>query len=160
MPRPSKNSPSFAKVPYTVSHTLYFWSQLLPATANEYGVSDLTDPADNLYAGTMHLLWLQDYFKDYIQDPDQKTKFVLAAYNVGHGHVMDAIRLTDKFGGDSQNWSEVSDFLLKKSNSKYYNDEVVQFGYCRGIEPVTYVSTIYGIYESYVALFPDDLSAN
>lgn len=132
--------------------------QLLPATAEEYGVRDLTDPADNLYAGTMHLKWLQDYFEEYVDDPFQRTKFVLAAYNVGHGHVMDAIRLTSKFGGDPQSWEEVSDFLLKKSNSKYYNDEVVQFGYCRGIEPVTYVSSIHAIYESYMALLPDQLN--
>lgn len=134
--------------------------QLLPATAEEYGVQDLTDPADNLFAGTMHLKWLQDYFADYIEDPKQKTKFVLAAYNVGHGHVMDAVRLTNKYGGDPQDWSEVSDFLLKKSSSRYYNDEVVQFGYCRGIEPVTYVSTIHAIYESYMALFPEEESIN
>ena len=95
-----------------------------------------------------------------MEDPKQKTKFVLAAYNVGHGHVVDAIRLTNKYGGDPQNWSEVSEFLLKKSNSKYYNDEVVQFGYCRGIEPVTYVSTILAIYESYVALLPEEIAIN
>ncbi len=134
--------------------------QLLPATADEYGVKDLTDPAENLFAGTMHLKWLQNYFDDYVEDPVQKTKFVLAAYNVGHGHVVDAIRLTNKYGGDPQDWNEVSDFLLKKSNSKYYNDEVVQFGYCRGIEPVTYVSTIYAIYESYVALLPEEIVVN
>lgn len=134
--------------------------QLLPATAEEYGVMDLTDPAQNLFAGTMHLKWLQDYFDPYIEDQAQRTKFVLAAYNVGHGHVMDAIRLTHKYGGNSQDWNEVSDYLLKKSSSKYFNDEVVQFGYCRGIEPVTYVSTIYAIYESYQALFPDEDNVN
>lgn len=129
--------------------------QLLPATAEEYGVKNLTNPAQNLYAGTMHLKWLQDYFEKHIPEDSERTKFVLAAYNVGHGHVMDAIRLTNKFGGDPQSWNEVSDFLLKKSSSKYFNDEVVQFGYCRGIEPVTYVSNIQAIYESYSALFPD-----
>lgn len=129
--------------------------QLMPNTAEEYGVTDLKNPVENLHAGTMHLQWLQHYFENYIDHPEEKTKFVLAAYNVGHGHVMDAMRLTKKYDGDTQKWSEVSKFLLKKSNSKYYSDEVVQFGYCRGIEPVTYVSAIQTIYDGYVALFPD-----
>ncbi len=130
--------------------------QLLPATAEEIGVTDLTNPSENLYAGAIHIRWLQNYFEEYIDSEAERTKFVLAAYNVGHGHVMDAIRLTNKFGGDPQNWEEVSDFLLKKSSSKYFNDEVVKYGYCRGIEPVTYVSTILAIHESYVALFPSE----
>lgn len=129
--------------------------QLLPITASEYGVENLSDPAQNLYAGARHLKWLQSYFSD-INDPQERTKFVLAAFNVGQGHVTDAIRLTEKYGGDAQKWDgNVSDFLLKKSNSKYYTDPVVQFGYCRGIEPVSYVSTIYSIYENYQLIFPD-----
>ncbi|MEQ9303302.1 MAG: transglycosylase SLT domain-containing protein, partial [Marinoscillum sp.] len=129
--------------------------QLLPTTAEEHNVRDLTDPVQNLYAGTKHLQWLQEYFQPVVRDSTERVKFILAAYNVGHGHVMDAIKLTEKFAGDGQKWEDVKEFLLKKSSSQYFNDPVVRFGYCRGIEPVTYVATIYSIYENYMALFPD-----
>lgn len=131
--------------------------QLLPATAEENGVKvqDLTDPTENLKAGVAHLLWLKNYFSDVVEDSQERVKFILAAYNVGHGHVMDAIRLSEKYGANPNVWEgNVSDYLLKKANSKYFNDEVVQFGYCRGIEPVTYVSNIFSIYENYQTLYP------
>lgn len=131
--------------------------QLLPVTAAEYDVSDLTDPEDNIYAGTRHLKWLQDYWQDKIIDPVERQKFILASYNVGHGHVADAIRLTEKYGKNGKIWEDnVEEFLLKKSNSSYFNDEVVIYGYCRGIEPVMYVKTIYNIYENYKALMSEE----
>ena len=132
--------------------------QLLPQTGEAHGADDLTDPAQNVQAGVRHLIWLNDYFEDQIEDPEERKKFILAAYNVGHGHVMDAIRLTEKFGGDGQLWEEVSVNLLRKSSSEYFNDPVVEFGYCRGQEPVHYVSTIFSIYTNYQALYPDDPS--
>lgn len=131
--------------------------QLLPVTASEYGVNDLTDPEENIFAGTRHILWLQDYWSEKVKDSVERRKFILASYNVGHGHVMDAVRLTEKYGKNPNLWDEnVEEFLLQKSNSKYFNDEVVEFGYCRGIEPVTYVKTIYSIFENYKALIPSD----
>lgn len=135
--------------------------QLLPLTAQDYGVYELDDPAKNLYAGIQHLKWLEDYFADEVRDPRERLKFVMAAYNVGHGHVMDAIRLTKKYGSDPGQWEgSVDQFLLKKSNSAYFNDPVVQFGYCRGVEPVTYVSSIFSIYKNYLSLFPEEASAS
>ncbi|MEP0366755.1 MAG: transporter substrate-binding domain-containing protein [Cyclobacteriaceae bacterium] len=131
--------------------------QLLPVTAKEYGIDDLYNPADNIYAGTQHVKWLQEYWEDKVADSVERRKFILASYNVGHGHVMDAVRLTDKYGKDSQIWDDnVEEFLLKKSTSKFFDDEVVQYGYCRGIEPVTYVKKIYSIYENYKILMPDE----
>lgn len=130
--------------------------QVLPSTGEEYGVTDLMNPSENLKAATKHLLWLQSLWDDIIEDPDEKKKFVLASYNVGHGHVFDARRLTQKYGDDPDSWSDVSEFLLKKSNSAYFNDPVVEYGYCRGIEPVNYVHQILSTYENYSSIYPDE----
>jgi membrane-bound lytic murein transglycosylase F len=132
--------------------------QLLPVTGQEYGIKDLTDPVKNLTAGTEHLLWLDDIWDDMISDPEQRLRFVLASYNVGHGHVRDARNLTAKYGGNPDAWSDVSEYLVKKSNPAYYNDPVVEFGYCRGIEPVNYVEVILETYETYLALNPDEVT--
>ncbi len=130
--------------------------QVLPRTAKEYKVTKLTDPAQNIYAGKMHLLWLQNTWKKDIEDPDEQLKFILASYNVGRGHVLDAVKLTRKYEKDPTKWQDVREFLLKKSYTKYFSDPVVEFGYCRGAEPVAYVDEILENYSNYKAIINSD----
>lgn len=131
--------------------------QVLPGTALEKGIEDLRNPEENIRAGTSHLKWLMNYFENVIENPEERLKFVLAAYNVGHGHVMDAIKLTQKYGGDPQVWDgHVSDFLIKKSEEAFFSDPVVTHGYCRGREPVQYVQSVFSIYQTYLAMIPAD----
>ena len=126
--------------------------QVRPRTGEQYGVTDLTDPEQNIKAGTSHLYWLWDYWEEEISDVEETLKFVLGSYNVGHGHIRDAMRLAEKYGKDPRKWDDnVAFYLQLKSKPKYYNDPVVQFGYCRGDEPVNYVKHIYYHYEHYKA---------
>ena len=53
--------------------------QLMPATAYEYGVKNIFDPAQNIEGGVRYL---KDLVKLYQGQKDQ-TKLVLAAYNAG-----------------------------------------------------------------------------
>ena len=76
-------------------------------------------------------------------------KFILASYNAGSGHVMDAQELTEKNGGDPSRWRDVAYWLLQKSKPAVYNDPVVKYGYARGLEPVTYVARILDRYAHY-----------
>jgi len=43
----------------------------------------------------------------------------------------------------------VSEYLLNKSKKKYYEDEVVQYGYARGKETVNFVREVLERYEHY-----------
>ena len=54
--------------------------QLIPATAERFGVTDSTDPAQNIRGGVAYLDWLLNEFN---RDP----LMVLAAYNAGEGAV-------------------------------------------------------------------------
>lgn len=129
--------------------------QLLPLTGKDYGVSDLTDPEENMEAGRQHLQWLQGLWKNKVPDSLERKKFILASYNVGQGHVQDAVRLARKYGKDTTLWEgNVEDFLLLKSKAKYYEDDVVKFGYCRCSEPVEYVEEIFKLYNQYTQLVP------
>lgn len=125
--------------------------QLMPRTAKEYGVHDLRDPIRNIKAGVRHIQWLQGRWL-HIEDSAEQTKFVLASYNVGDGHVRDAMRLAQKHGEDHLQWANVAKYLKLKSKRKYFEDEVVQFGYCRGQEPVEYVQDILFRYNKYLEL--------
>ena len=126
--------------------------QLMPATARQYDVSNITDPEENVKGALRFLVWLSDYWKDKIQDPQQRRRFILASYNAGHGHVEDARRLTEKYGGNKNNWEDVSKWLLRKAWEKYYTDEVVKYGYARGEEPVAYVRLITQRFDQYKKL--------
>jgi len=130
--------------------------QLMPNTAQAHGVTNPGDPWQNINAGRKHLKWLQNIWKDEINDPDERVKFILASYNVGQGHVQDAIALAKKDGISGEVWyGEVEEYLLKKSKRQYYRDPVVKYGYCRGVETVNYVRTVYTIYQTYLELVPD-----
>ncbi|PIZ64927.1 MAG: lytic transglycosylase F [Candidatus Marinimicrobia bacterium CG_4_10_14_0_2_um_filter_48_9] len=124
--------------------------QLLPTTGKDFGANNLRNPAENIRAGASYLKWLDEYWSKEILDPNERLKFVLASYNAGQGHIQDARRLATKYGYSSDLWDgNVALFLLKKSKKKYYNDPIVRFGYCRGIEPFNYVKGVLNRYEHY-----------
>lgn len=54
--------------------------QLIPATAKRFGVSDSTDPTQNIKGGVAYLDWLMNEF-------DRDPVMVLAAYNAGENAV-------------------------------------------------------------------------
>ena len=116
--------------------------QLMPATAREFGVQNALDPSDNVKGAVKFLQWLQRYWERRVPDENERLKFILASYNCGAGHVEDAQRLAEKYGGNPQVWEDVAYWLLQKSTQQYSSDAVVKFGFCRGLEPVNYVSNI------------------
>jgi membrane-bound lytic murein transglycosylase F len=131
--------------------------QLMPQTASQYDVEDYFDPQENIRGGIEHLNWLREVFNPIIEDDEERLKFILASYNVGIGHVMDARKLAMKYGLDPLVWKDNVDiFILKKSIPQYYNDPVVKWGYCRGEEPYNYVIKILDRYHQYVNILPDE----
>ena len=54
--------------------------QLIPATAARFGVTDATDPVQNIRGGVAYLDWLMGQF-------DRDPLMVIAAYNAGEGAV-------------------------------------------------------------------------
>ena len=124
--------------------------QLMPNTAKQFGIHNIKNPHDNIKAGTLFIAWLDNYWCNKIELKDERIKFILASYNAGLGHVIDARNLTKKYGKDPNKWdNNVEDFLRLKSKEKYYNDEVAKYGYCRGEEPYNYVRQIINRYEYY-----------
>ncbi len=123
--------------------------QLMPNTAQRYGVDITSSPKEQIRAGTSFIAWLSKQFSD-ITDENERIKFILAAYNIGPGHVIDARNLARKNGADPNIWEgSVEKYLLKKSDPVYYNDPVVKYGYCRGTETYRYVIEVLERYEHY-----------
>ncbi|MCF8361398.1 MAG: transporter substrate-binding domain-containing protein [Prolixibacteraceae bacterium] len=131
--------------------------QLMPKTAERFNVTDIVNPRENIRAGLEYLTWLDEVFAPIIEDEHERLKFVLASYNVGIGHVMDARKLAMKYGKKPSVWDDnVEVFILKKTLPEYYNDPVVRWGYCRGKEPYNYVIKVLDRYDHYLNVLPDE----
>jgi membrane-bound lytic murein transglycosylase F len=125
--------------------------QLMPSTAAGLGLSgkDIYDPTKNIAAGVKYLQYLQKIWTK-IPDQEQRIKFILASYNAGQGHVIDARILAIAFGKNPNIWDgNVEKMILLLSQPDYYNRDDVRFGYCRGKEPYEYVRIIFQKYRSY-----------
>ena len=123
--------------------------QLMPSTAKLVGVRNPRNPEQNVRGAVKYLRWLENRWKENVTDRDERLKFVLASYNAGSGHVEDAQRLAAKHGDDPKKWDDVAYWLLRLSEAEWYTDPVVEFGFCRGLEPVTYVNLILDRFQHY-----------
>ncbi len=124
--------------------------QLMPETADFMNVDLDAGVSEHISGGVRYLKWLDQRLIREIEDEEERVKFVLASYNVGLGHVLDARRLAVKYGKNPNVWKgNVDYYVLNKSNPKYYLDPVVRHGYARGQEPYRYVSEIIDRYHHY-----------
>ena len=91
-----------------------------------------------------------DVFRRLCTDSTERVRFVLASYNAGMGHIMDAIALAKKHGHNPQLWYDnVETAALMKSNPQFYNDPVCRYGYFRARETVAYVKKVENAYYNY-----------
>ncbi len=113
------------------------------AAAEDMGIEDRLDPAQNIYGGTKYFRNLYDRLPERITGED-RLWLALAAYNVGMGHLEDARVLTQSHGGNPDKWSDVREYLPLLAKRQYYKH--TKHGYARGWEPVTYVRNIRNFY--------------
>jgi len=126
--------------------------QLMPAASKQFKLMNAYDPQQNIKAGIRVLQYLDGLWAKTVSDRDERLKFVLASYNVGVSHVIDARNLASKYGKDPTKWdNNVETYLLLKTKSQYYRDPVVSAGYCRCYGPVNYVKEVLGRFEAYKA---------
>lgn len=124
--------------------------QLMPTTARRFGITSNSPVTEQIRAGAEFIQWLDRRFEESVPDPEERIKFILAAYNVGPGHIFDAITLAEKHGVDPEIWHDnVELYLLKKSDPTFYRDPDVKYGYARGRETYNYVIQVLERYEHY-----------
>jgi len=129
--------------------------QFMPSTAASMGVTQNSPINEQIIAGARYINYLDKLVPESVTSHQDRVKFILAGYNIGFGHVQDAIRLSEKYNQNPNVWNgNVEYFLLHKSNPKFYEDEVVRNGYCTGYQPVNYVNEIIERYEHYRNVIP------
>ena len=128
--------------------------QIMPSTARANGVDPaaLPDPETSVRLAARLLNTLDRTMRPYVKDPAERVKFVLASYNAGAAHIIDAIALARKHGYNPAVWDgNVAEALRLKSNPAYYNDEVVRYGYFRGTQTIEYVGAVMRFYHRVLA---------
>jgi membrane-bound lytic murein transglycosylase F len=129
--------------------------QIMPRTAKALKVN-VNDPRSSVEGACRYLWQMDETWKKSIANEDERIKFILASYNVGLGHVQDAVRLAEKYGDNPKSWTDVAYWLVRKSKRNVYNDPVVKHGYARGTEPVAYVDEILARFENYRQFVKDE----
>ncbi len=113
--------------------------QLTILTAQEMGIDNRLKPSESIRAGIKYLDKMVKKF-DYLEDSYQRILFGMASYNIGYGHVTDAMQLAKDMNLDETKWQDLKIVLPLLSKSKYYKK--TKYGYARGWEPVQYVERI------------------
>jgi membrane-bound lytic murein transglycosylase F len=129
--------------------------QLMPSAAKQFGAENRRDPNQSLRAGTRCLKYFDKIWAKNVKDKNERLKFILASYNAGLSHVIDARNLAKKYGKDPNRWEDVEVFLRQKSNPKYYRDPIAVAGYCKCEEPVNYIREVLNRYEEYKILIAE-----
>lgn len=126
--------------------------QLMPQTAYNYGLNDSTAfvASDNIEAGVKYIKGLDRIFKK-VENKEERAKFIIAAYNSGPAHILDAMALAKKYGKNPHIWYDnVDEFLLKKSDPEFYEEPEVKYGSFKGKETIYHVENVFAVYERYL----------
>ena len=126
-------------------------------TAKDLGVKDRTDPAQSIYGGTKYISQLLKKLPKEINEVDRYW-YALTAYNIGYGHLLDAMQLARTQNKDPYIYTEIKPFLLQLSQSKYY--KTTKYGYARGWEAIKYIQNIRQYYDILVFLDSHDRIQN
>ena len=130
--------------------------QLMPRTAKAMGVPEGMEqnPEESVKGAVKYIGLTAGSFRS-IPEPE-RIKFILAAYNSGTGHIIDAMALAEKYGANKFVWDEnVEKYILLKSNEEYYTDPVCKHGYFRGIETYNFVRDIMQRYYRYTEVIKE-----
>ncbi|MGC3979406.1 MAG: transglycosylase SLT domain-containing protein [Paludibacteraceae bacterium] len=93
--------------------------QLMPQTGREFGLGqeNFTDPESNIAAGVEYIKSLNMIYRG-IEDREERIKFILASYNSGPAHILDAMALAEKYGKNKHiYYNNVEYYSSKKKQS-------------------------------------------
>lgn len=123
--------------------------QMMPATAEWLGADDITDPIEGVRVGTLYLKRLHNAYREHTDDPLERTKFALAAYNAGVGRIQDCIKFAAIKGVDSSSWDNIVALIPEMSDDSILELDTIKFGKFKGVETIAYVDNVLSKYEQY-----------
>jgi membrane-bound lytic murein transglycosylase F len=114
--------------------------QMTGDTLEQLGVKHPDDPAEVIDAGARYLDSLRAQFVEQGYAREDAMLLALAAFNVGAGHVQDAIDLSHETGATPPPWLRVRQMLPKLEETDFALN--TRYGQCRGGEAVEFVDKV------------------
>jgi soluble lytic murein transglycosylase-like protein len=131
--------------------------QVMPAAAQDVGEVRFHEPEENVRTGVRYLqrLW-REYAKAAERD---RLALMLAAYNMGMGHVRDAQGLARRFGYDPLRWDGAMDVMVGLLEEPQIAVDM-RYGFAQGRSVVGYVDRVLTRYASYRRTLPAVMPAS
>ena len=130
--------------------------QIRPIVARHFNVpvEAIADTETNIRLASKLLTELGRMLRIPASTPeDDRLRIILAGYNAGVGHVLDARRLARAEGANPNSWESVSRYLKLKADPAYYTKSVVQNGKFSGSgQTLSYVDEVMRHYYKYCSL--------
>lgn len=130
--------------------------QIRPVVARHFKVpvESINDTETNIRLAGMLLSELETMLRMPASTPKlDRLSIILASYNAGIGHVLDARRLARVEGANPNSWADVSRYLELKSTPDYYEREIVKCGKFTGSgQTLSYVKQVMRKYNQYKQL--------
>lgn len=114
--------------------------QLTGETLERLGVRDPGNDAEVIFAGARYLDMLRAYFIEQGYGREEAMLLGLAAFNIGQGHVQDAIELARGGQAGLPGWMAVRHTLPTLASLSVAKD--TRHGLCRGLEAVDFVDKV------------------
>jgi membrane-bound lytic murein transglycosylase F len=130
--------------------------QLMPETANKFGMDSISTPGQQLAAGVKFLKWIDHQLTPEIPDPQERINFILASYNVGLGKVLLARERAENNGRNPKKWNGYAGYYLPRSSLKTPNlspDSVTDLSIFAGAG--RFVEDILERYQHYRNIIPE-----
>jgi hypothetical protein len=124
----------------------YGLMQVRPIAAEAVGAERFETPDDNVKTGVGYLGQLDEMFHE--ARGRDRLSLVLAAYNMGPGHVRDAQTLARQFGYDPNRWEDAMDLMLPLLEEPAICENLPN-GFAKGRATVAYVQRILDRYQQY-----------
>jgi membrane-bound lytic murein transglycosylase F len=125
--------------------------QVMPAAAIDVGALRFHEPEDNIRTGVRYL---QRLAREYAGTAERdRLALMLAAYNMGMGHVRDAERLAARFGYDARRWDGAMDVMVSLLEEPQVTRHL-RHGWAQGRSVVAYVDRVLTRYASYRRTLP------
>lgn len=125
--------------------------QVMPAAAADVGEVRFHEPEANVRTGVRYL---QRLAREYARAPERdRAALMLAAYNMGMGHVRDAQDLARRFGYDPLRWDGAMDVMVSLLEEPTVAAGA-RYGFAQGRAVVGYVDRVLTRYASYRRTLP------
>lgn len=113
-------------------------------------VEQLADPETNIETAVKLIKRIESSLRFTANTtPEDRTSIMLACYNGGIGHIVDARRLAAKHGVNYNNWNQLRGYVTLKGTPEWVNDEAVRNGAFKGTETVMFVDQVMRKYDHY-----------